>query len=102
VLIIACPCALGLATPTAIMVGTGKGAEHGVLIKSGVALETAHRIDIVVFDKHNVKTRASKKNPKVFPEGIPYVIVNGVVVIDNGKHSGAFPGRSLRRGHAKT
>ena len=70
VLVIACPCAMGLATPTAIIVGTGLGAQHGILIRSGEALETTHKTAVAVLDKTGTVTEGRPKVTKIVAKGL--------------------------------
>jgi N-acyl-D-amino-acid deacylase len=90
-----------LRLPEAIRKMTSFPAQRLGIPDRGI-LRDGFRADIVCFDATTVRTRATKRDPKQYPEGIPYVIVNGVVVIDEGEHTGALPGRAVRRGRAHT
>ena len=90
-----------LRLPEAIRKMTSFPAQRLGLPDRGL-LRDGFKADIVLFNPHTVKALATKDNPKQYPVGIDYVIVNGVVVIDHGTNTGALPGRALRRGHAST
>ena len=98
VLIIACPCALGLATPLSIMVGTGKGAEHGVLIRSAEALETAHKLNSIVLDKTGTITKGQPALTDVVPSS-PWEEEELLRLVASAERSSEHPlGEAIVRG----
>ena len=90
-----------LRLPEAIRKMTSFPAQRLGIPDRGI-LRDGFKADIVIFDADHVKTRATKRRPRVYPEGIPYVLVNGKVVVDDGKHTGVFAGRPLKRGRPRT
>jgi N-acyl-D-aspartate/D-glutamate deacylase len=90
-----------LKLPEAIRKMTSFPAQRLGLPDRGL-LRNGFKADVVIFNSDTVKTHATKENPKQYPVGIHYVIVNGQVVIENGENTGALPGRGLRRGRAST
>jgi len=100
VLVISCPCALGLATPTAVIVGIGKGAVNGILIKSGEALETAQKVDAVVFDKTGTLTAGKPKVTDVVAFG-DYGKEEVLAYAASIEHSSEHPLAEAMVGHAK-
>jgi N-acyl-D-aspartate/D-glutamate deacylase len=90
-----------LRLPEAIRKMTSFPAQRLGLPDRGL-LRDGFKADVVVFNPTTVKTQATREDPKHYPVGIEYVVVNGVMVIDRGENTGALPGRALRRGHAST